>query len=167
MVAKRDSPHFNRTNNEPLEPWEMRRCVCVLCPSKVFFSLCVNVFLISLHMFFKCLKSCYFCESYHHARRRQAANQRWHNQPHRNHLYLTAVKRLSIIVFDMQNRTQSQTFRAIISGQNIDIFSPAPPPEHFLAQLHLKHIQISHSGKSVGSLMLGSLGSLRVGCGLV
>lgn len=141
-------------------------CVCVLCPSKVFFfSLCMNVFLISLHMFFKCLKSCYFCESYHHARRRQAANQRRHNQPHRNHLYLPAVKRLSIIVFDMQNRTQSQTFRTIISGRILMYF--LPPPEHFFAQLHLKHIQISHSGKSVGSLMLGSLGSLRVGCGLM
>ena len=147
--------------------WSPGRWVgaCVLCLSKVFFFFLFvwMFFLISLHMFFKCLKSCYICESYHHAR--QAANHRRHNQPHRNHLYLPAVKRLSIIVFDMQNRAQSQTFRAIISGQNIDVFPP--PPGHFLAQLHIKHIQISHSGKSVGSLMIGSLGSLRVDCGLV
>ncbi len=82
-------------------------------------------------------------ESYHHAKRRQAANQNAGTISfiaiiHR----LPAVKRLSIIVFDMQNRIQSQTFGVIISCQTIDVFLL----KHCFAQLDLKHIQINHSG---------------------
>lgn len=144
--------------------WSLGRCVCacVVCASQMlFFSACVCVLLsLGMSVFNKLFKSCYYCANLiikpsdgrlHH--------QHQHNELHCNHLYLPAVKRLAINVFDMQNKIQSQPFGVIISCQNIDVFLPQ---KQFFAQLDLNHIQINHSRNSLGSLLLGSLGSAGV-----
>lgn len=93
---------------------------CILCLSKVLF-LCVYVFWLALTcrcftnawnlVIVRILSSC----------QATAGCKSNHNQL-RNHLYLPAVKRLSITLFDMQNRIQSQTFAVIISCLYIYIF---------------------------------------------
>lgn len=96
------------------------------------------------------------CKSYHHAKRRRAANHQC-NQPHCNHLYLpAAVKRLSITVSDMQNRIQSQVLRVIISCQNVDVFFP----QAFQRSIRPK----THSGRSQRE-SVGSLGVRITGIG--
>lgn len=65
------------------------------------------------------LETLLLCKSYHHAKRRHSANQHRSNQLRGNHLSPPAVKRLSITLSDMQNRTQSQTSGVMISNQNI------------------------------------------------